>query len=100
MGASAAAAIIMAKEKDLVAHFRRLGAVSPAKAKSASELGVEQRLAWSKLVRRDVIREARPGAFYLDEPSWTVARRQRLQLVLMLIVLALIIVLGTMLLSR
>ncbi len=70
----AAAAILIRKEKDLVAHFRQHGALSSATAKTANELGVDQRLAWAILRRREIIREATPGIYYLDEPAWTAHR--------------------------
>jgi hypothetical protein len=89
MGA-AVAAIIIRKEKDLVAHFRAAGAISPATALTPEALGVHQRIAWERLVIRAVIREAAPGSFYLDEPSWVALRRtrQRLAIVMVVIVVA------------
>jgi hypothetical protein len=87
MGA-AAAAIIIRKEKDLVAHFRAAGAISPATAMTPDALGVHQRLAWERLVTRAVIREAVPGSFYLDEPSWVALRRTRRRLAIVMLVVA------------
>ncbi len=92
--ATAAAAVIIAKEKDLVAHFRRAGALSPATAKSVTELGVETRLAWSILEGRAIIREAGEGLYYLDEPAWVAhqQRRRRIAITLLAIVLVLLAV--------
>lgn len=92
--ATAAAAVIIAKEKDLVAHFRRAGALSPAQAKSATDLGVDTRLAWSILERRAIIREAGEGRYYLDEPVWVAhqQRRRRIATTMLVIVLAVLAV--------
>jgi hypothetical protein len=89
MGASAAVAIIVRREKDLVAHFRSHGAIDAAHAMTPAALGVEQRLAWEILRRRAVIRDGAPGTFYLDEPSWEAAQQSRRRVaVVMLIVVA------------
>lgn len=92
--ATAAAAVVIAKEKDLVAHFRRAGALSPATAKSVADLGVDTRLAWSILEGRAIIREAGEGLYYLDEPAWVAhqERRRRIAIVMLVIVLALLAV--------
>jgi hypothetical protein len=91
MGAAAAAAVIIRKEKDLVAHFQSAGAIAAGAAKSPDELGVHERLAWERLVHRAVIREAAPGRYYLDEPSWVALRhtRRRMALILGILMIAL-----------
>lgn len=93
MGA-AAVAVIIAKEKDLVAHFRSAGALSAATAKSTTELGVDTRLAWDILERRAIIRESGPGLYYLDEFSWQThqRRRRRVAMTLLVTVLAILAV--------
>jgi hypothetical protein len=90
MGAPGIAAVIIRREKDLVAHFQRAGAIDRASAMTPSALGVEQQFAWDRLVSRAVIRGGAPGTFYLDEPSWAALRsmRRRMVTVLLLIVLA------------
>ena len=92
--ATAAAAVIIAKEKDLIAHFRRAGALGPATAKSLADLGVDTRLAWSILERRAIIREAGEGLYYLDEPAWVAhqQRRRRIAITVLVIALALLAV--------
>jgi len=90
MGASAVAAVIIRKEKDLVAHFERAGAVAAASAKSPAELGVHEQLAWKRLLDRAVIRAAAPGTYYLDRPSWEALRRTRRRMVLVLGLLVLL----------
>ena len=90
MGAGAAA-VIIAKEKDLIAHFRLAGALNPATAKSVTELGVDTRLAWNILERRGIIREAGHGLYYLDELAWVAHQKRRRRLVMTVLVIALTI---------
>ena len=96
MGASAAAAIIIRREKDLVAHFRSHGAVDAAHAMTPVALGVEQRFAWTILHNRAIIRDGAPGTYYLDELSWEAAGRRRRRVA----VIALIGVLVALVLSQ
>jgi hypothetical protein len=79
MGATAAAAVvvIIAKENDLVDHFRRAGALSAASAKSATELGVDKNRAWYILERRGIIRDAGQALYYLDEVAWVAGKARR-----------------------
>ena len=78
MGASAAVvAAFVRKQRELVEHFQRAGAVSPTHARSSSDLGVEEGLAWRRLARDGVIREAVPGAYYLDESAWLAVGQRR-----------------------
>jgi hypothetical protein len=92
--AAPVAAVIIAKEKDLIAHFRRAGALSPTNARSVTELGVDTRLAWSILERHAIIREAGQGLYYLDEFAWLAyeKRRRRIAMIMLVIVLALLAV--------
>ena len=94
MGASAAA-VIVAKEKHIVAAFRAAGAVSAERAVPPESLGVDTRLAFRRLCQRAVLREGSPGTWYLDEPSWEALRalRRRLALVMLaFVVLAFVVV--------
>lgn len=86
--------VIIAKEKELVEHFRRAGAVTPSNAKSVTELNVDTRLAWSRLKRRAIIRQVGDGRYYLDEPAWEAHQqtRKRVARTVLLIVLALLAV--------
>jgi hypothetical protein len=86
MGA-AVVAVIIRKEKDLVAHFRVARAIDAASALAPGALGVEQRHAWERLVERAVIREAAPGAYYLDELTWGALRRTRRRMAVVLLLL-------------
>jgi hypothetical protein len=69
MGA-VAVAIIIRREKELVARFHQLGALSPATAVTPEAVGSDRRVAWRRLIKRAVIRPADHGTFYLDVPSW------------------------------
>ena len=77
MGASAAAAVMLLKEKHIVSALRQAGATSPATANTPAAIGVDERIAFHKLLRRTVLREGEPGRFYLDELSWEALRRAR-----------------------
>ena len=94
MGATAAAAILIRREKDLVAHFRSHGALDAAHAMTPAALGVEERFAWTVLRNRAIIRDGAPGTYYLDEPSWEAAntRRRRVAIVALIFVLVALVV--------
>jgi len=64
-----AAAVVVIKEKELMAHFREWGALSPAAALSTNALGVAENDTFRRLCAHAVIREAAPGVFYLDETA-------------------------------
>jgi hypothetical protein len=86
-----AAAIIIRKEKDLVAHLRRSGAVSAATAKPPGALGVDvDSRSFHRLRERAVIREATPGTWYLDEPTWNAlwGIRRRVTLIALILIIA------------
>ena len=90
MGASAAAAIIIKREKDLVEHFRRAGATSPQAAQSPGALGVEDNFVWRRLVHSAVIRTGAAGTYYLDEPAWEAMGRRRRRLAFIVAVAAVV----------
>jgi hypothetical protein len=75
---TAAAAIIIKREQDLVEHFRRAAATNPQAAQSSGALGVEEgNFVWRRLVADAVIRAGAAGTYYLDEPSWEALGRRR-----------------------
>lgn len=93
MGASAAAAAIIAKEKHIVAAFRQARATSTETAVAPETIGVAQHFVFAKLKRRAILREAGPGRFYLDELAWEALGRFRRRLalgILLLIVAAML----------
>ena len=87
----AAAAVVIHKEKKLVALFRQARALSPDTARSLAALGADQGVGLRRLRRCAVIREAGPGLFYLDQPSWTALTnsRRRIAVVLLTVFLGL-----------
>ncbi len=93
MGTTAAAAVVI-REKHIVEAFRRAGAITPDAAATPDSLGVAQNVAFSILVRDAVLRESRPGSYYLDEPSWRAKRamRQRVAIVALLITAVVVLV--------
>ena len=96
MGA-AAVAIVHRREREVVDAFRRHGALSPATARDLDWLGVDPgSLGFTRLHRRAVVREATPGAYYLDEEVWAAVHdtRRRIGFIVLLVVaLAAIVVL-------
>lgn len=85
------AAVIIRKEKQLVAHLREAGATSPERAKSLSSMQVDaESLGFRRLRTRAVVREASNGGWYLDEPSWAAVQGIRRRLVMVLVVLVLL----------
>jgi hypothetical protein len=84
MGAPAVAAILRRREREVVDDFRAAGATSPATAQSYQSIGLGESIAIRRLRNRAVIREAAPGAYYLDEQSWTalVGMRRRIAVVI------------------
>ena len=96
MGATAAA-VIIAREKRIVAAFRGAGATTPSTAIPPATMGIGERVAFRRLCRRAVLREATPGAFYLDEPSWKTLRTSRQRVVLLAVIgLVIGLIVGTL----
>ena len=87
-----AAAIIIRREKELVAHFRRMKALTPGTAQSTNALQVDENVAFRILRERAVIREAGTGLYYLDEASWEASVRMRRRMAF--IVIAVIVAAG------
>ncbi|MEO8634051.1 MAG: hypothetical protein ABI587_02130 [Gemmatimonadales bacterium] len=96
----AVAAIIIRREKELVAHFRQAGAVSSATAQSLGALHVDDGTPLQRLRERAVIREGAPGTFYLDEPSWLALSHARRRLMLVMLVVVVVFGVAAALASR
>jgi hypothetical protein len=99
--ASAAAAILIRREKEIVAAMRSAGATSPATAVTMQAIGMHERLAFRKLRQHAVLREATGDRFYLDEPSWEALRAMRRRIAVVMIcfvvVLGIVTFIGTIL---
>ena len=83
MGA-AVAAVIAIREREVVSAFRDVGATALVSAVTLDQVGVDRNVGFRRLRRHEVIREATPGRYYLDEGVWTAVRRTRRRLVLIL----------------
>lgn len=98
MGA-AVAAVIVAREREIVEAFRDVGATTVATALPLDEVGVDENIGFRRLRMHEVVREAAPGRYYLDEGVWTAVRRTRHRvagvLLVVVIVVALMVLLGT-----
>jgi hypothetical protein len=87
MGA-AAAVIIIKKERDLVEHFQRVGAISPQTARARDEIGVDGGTAWFRLVDDAVVRSADNGRFYIDVLTWEALERRRKRVRMVALIIA------------
>jgi hypothetical protein len=99
MGASAAAAAIIAKEKHIVAAFRSAQATSPEAAVAPGDLGIGERVAFRRLREHGVLREARAGIFYVDEARWAALEARRRKIALIVLSVAVLGILVAILLS-
>jgi len=85
-----AAAVMIRREKEMVAVFRAAHATSPETARPPDALGLTNEHTLRRLEARAVIRPgAQPGTLYLDEPSWAAIRgiRRRMLMVVLIVVL-------------
>ena len=97
MGAPAIAAMMRLREREVVDDFRAANATSPERAQSYTAVGVGETLALKRLRNRAVIREAAPGAYYLDEEVWAAVRRTRQRLAVVFISMLLLALAGVLL---
>ena len=88
MGATAAGAVVLAKERHVVEAFQRAGATSPERAVVPQDIGVDLAgIGGRRLLRHAVLRAAPSGQYYLDEPTWVALRSTRRRLVFVLLVI-------------
>jgi hypothetical protein len=100
MGAAVAAAAMMKKEREVLRHFREARAISPTAAKTLGELRVDEGIALRRLRSHAVIREAAPGAFYLDEPSYEALEAARRRMLMVVLVFTLIMLIAMFFATR
>ena len=74
---STVAAVILGKERRMVATFEGRGATSREQAMTLEQLGLSRGVILRRLRERAVIREAAHDHFYLDRESWAAVRRGR-----------------------
>jgi hypothetical protein len=95
MATAAAAAVAVARRR-VFSHFFAANAVSPENAVPfVAERRLQQRQ-FERFCRMGVIREAKPGLYYMDMPAWDAWHRgvhTRLKIVL----LAMVVVIGAVL---
>lgn len=95
---AAAVAVIIRKQREIVALFQGAGATSPEKARDPGELGVDDGVVFQGLVRRSILRPGDGARFYVDLPAWeahNTMRRRRAVIILVAIVAALAAALAT-----
>ena len=95
MGAAVMGAATAVKERHIVERFRDAGATSPSTACSISDVSVSNGIAYRRLRWHEVIREAAPSLFYLDEGVWVAARRTRRRFANIATSLILVVGIGT-----
>lgn len=96
MGA-AVAAVIAAKERAIVEAFRDAGATALVTALPPEQIGVDENVGFRRLRMHEVIREATPGRYYLDEGVWTAVRRTRRRLIVVLLAVVALFTIGAFL---
>lgn len=97
--ATAVAAVIARRERDIIAAFRSARAIDPTTARDPSDVGVHQEVAFAILVRRAVLRDAGDGRYYLDEPSWEAMRSMRRRMLVVVLVAAIIVLVSILLMG-
>ena len=97
MGAAVAAAAMRMRERQVIDDFRAAGATSPDRAQSYTAMGIGETLAVRRLRNRAVIREASPGAYYLDEEVWAAVRRTRIRMATAFLAILAVVLIGVML---
>ena len=75
--ASRAAAAVAGRMRRIVDAVRSAGATSPFTAHRLADLDLEEDWLVERLVNRQVLRQAEPGRYYLDEKAWQALRRAR-----------------------
>jgi hypothetical protein len=99
MGAPAVAALLRRREQEVVEDFRAAGALSPSTAQSYAAIGLGDSLAIKRLRNRAVVREAAPGAYYLDEEVWAAVQRTRQRAGIVIVSMLALVLLGILLVS-
>jgi len=97
---STVAAVILMKERRMVARFREAGAVTAAQARTLEDLGLARGIVLRRLRERAVVRDAGGERYYLDEPSWAAVRRSRRRSIHVAWVIALIVILAVLFARR
>ena len=92
---TAAAVVLIRREREIVAAFRELRAVSPQTARSLDAVGVHEGVAFRRLRERAILCEAPGGGrYYLDEPRWQAIRQARRRNALVIGLVAAVVLTG------
>ena len=103
MATAAVAAAVAKARRDIQHHFVSHGAVRPDRAVAFEPDRMIEQRQFERMRSRGIIREAKPGLFWLDVVAYDVDLRQRftrVRLVLLAMILALAIGLGASILSH
>jgi len=84
------AGVLALKRRQLIGAFDRVGATSPATARTRQELGVRDSPMFRRLVRRGVLCSANNGSYYLDRQARARDRRRRLTVMAVVVLVALL----------
>lgn len=92
--ATTVAAAIAAKERRIVDRFRDIGATSASRARTIHDVGISENAGFRRLRRNEVIRQAGPELFYLDEEVWVAVRRTRRRVAMAVLAILLLLFAG------
>lgn len=90
----------IAAERRLIRRLRDAGATSPLRAYALGDLRWVQRRRLRRLLRVGAIREAHPGAYFLDESVYAEHRRVRWVRALVGVAVMLVILIAVLLVGR
>ena len=85
-------AVVLAKERRMVARFVAAGALSRERAQSLEQLGLNRGVILRRLRERAVVRQAGQDLYYVDEQSWNAVRRTRRRAASVFLIIGLIII--------
>jgi hypothetical protein len=97
---STVAAVLLGRERRMVATFEARGATSRETAQTLEQLGISRGIILRRLRERAVIREAGHEHYYLDRESWDAVRRGRRRAVRVAAAIALALLLAVLFGSR
>lgn len=92
MGTAAATAVLIRREKEMVAAFRARGAIDSGSAVTLESLNLHRGIAFQRLRGHAVIRDAGAERYYLDELSWEAVGRMRRRLASVVVVVLVVLI--------
>lgn len=94
--ATAAAALIARARREIRHHFFAADAVRPDRAVSFEPANGFERRQFERMRQRNIVREDKPGAYWLDVVAYDIdlrARHRRIKMALLLVIAALAVAL-------